>query len=65
MEIQNWTFEANRATKGNGGGLYLTCPDVDYCNYDIYSNSFINNTALDSGGAIKWDNTMPKNLTDN
>ena len=65
MEIRYWNFEANRASKGDGGSLYIVCPDFDHCEYNIYSNSFMNNIALYSGGAIKWDDIMPYNLTDN
>ena len=35
------------------------------CAYTIYDNWFTNNTALDAGGAIKWDDVMPSNLTNN
>ena len=36
MEIRNCSFESNRATNGNGGSLYMSCPDFDYCQYHIY-----------------------------
>ena len=36
----------------NGGSLYLLCPSYDYCEYDVYNNSFTNNTANVDGGAI-------------
>ena len=50
---------------GNGGCLDLSCPLFDYCEYYIDSNTFINNTAHISGGAIKWDDVLPYNLTTN
>ena len=35
VDIKNWHFESNSANE-IGGSLYLTCPDYDYCEYDIY-----------------------------
>ena len=45
--------------------MYLGCPSYDKCEYDIYSNFFINNTASIDGGAIKWVDNWPSNLTSN
>ena len=65
MEIRNWTFESNRADGGHGGSLYLGCPSYDYCEYDVYNNTFINNTATIDGGAVKWTDIQPSNFTKN
>ena len=63
MEIENWNFESNHATRGNGGALILECPDFDYCQFHVYDNTFTFNTAIISGGAIKWNDIQPYNLT--
>ena len=66
MKIQNWYFESNKATLGDGGSLYISCPSPsDNCEFYVYQNSFINNTAYISGGAIKWNDIRPYNLSNN
>ena len=63
IEIRDWIFESNSALNGDGGSLYLACPDFTYCEYDVYGNSFVSNTASISGGAIKWNDIIPFNLS--
>ena len=65
LEIRNCNFSSNRATQTNGGALDLSCPLEVRCVYEIIGNNFTNNSALVAGGAIKWDDVMPSNLTTN
>ena len=65
MEIRHCDFESNKATDAEGGSLKLVCPDHSYCEYDVHDNNFTNNVAKIEGGAIKWDDVQPYNLTKN
>ena len=50
---------------GYGGALYFTCDSTYNCVVNITKKTyFINNTAENSGGAIKWDQVEPKLAND-
>ncbi|CAG9312607.1 unnamed protein product [Blepharisma stoltei] len=60
-------FEQNKAASkqenlnyGNGGGIWISCPNIQTCKFKIHSNNFVENTAKYNGGAISWDNTLPE-----
>ena len=65
MEIRDWNFDSNRATLGDGGGLYLEWANNYDCEYDVYNNTFTKNLANISGGAVAWNDIMPYNLSNN
>ena len=52
---------------GSGGALRLLCSvsNSRNCRFSIENNSFVENTALKSGGAIYYDLYSPKNLSEN
>ena len=48
-----------------GGALYILCSKMEFnCSWSIFRNVFTNNTAK-SGGAIKWSNKEPIDLSKN
>ena len=52
---------------GSGGAVRLLCSKDNYkmCEFNIENNSFNENTAKHSGGAIYYDLYSPKNLINN
>ncbi len=64
VSIRGCLFENNQAGT-QGGALYLSCEDSSklICQYNISSTSFINNSAPENGGAIKYDFYAP-NISD-
>jgi predicted outer membrane repeat protein len=59
IELVKNEFSKNKAT--NGGAIYLNCSsEEDLCDWRIDSCSFIGNEAIESGGAIFWENSYPK-----
>ena len=67
MLIQNTSFKSNvvnndstLTSSGLGGAIYYTCDNSYLCQVNITNyNSFVDNYAANSGGAIKWDDLEP------
>ena len=62
--LTNNTFTQNSAVstlqaQGRGGGIFLSCDIVAWCNTEVSSNVFLNNSASDQGGALSWSGTRP------
>jgi hypothetical protein len=59
-------FFNNTGTKGNGGAVSIKCSDESnlyWCEYNLLSNDFKNNSALNgSGGALFYDFNRQINL---
>lgn len=63
VSIVECEFSSNIAE--TGAGIYFYCSlDVD-CIWNLENNTFINNTANVSGGAIKWEPYEPLNVEKN
>ena len=56
-------FINNEAEK-DGGSLYLSCSSAN-CEFYVSNNTFTINRANNSGGAIKWNDVRPYNLSNN
>ena len=65
IRIENCEFTNNSAWQDNGGALYLNCADYEDCVIDVVNNVFTRNRAEVNGGAIKWNDIMPRFLTSN
>ena len=63
VSIINSNFSKNSAKFG--GGLYLFCDYTIPCVWEILNNTFEENRANVSGGAIKWESYVPRNATSN
>ena len=61
ITIFNSIFEGNEGQ--NGGSIFLSCDNTLICDWNINSNTFINNKANISGGAIKWESQNPIHST--
>ena len=57
MTSQNLQFINNTAVEG--GAVYYSCLGINLCVLDISDSSFINNIAMSSGGAIRYDVYSP------
>ncbi|CAG9325081.1 unnamed protein product [Blepharisma stoltei] len=44
---------------GIGGGIKINCDKFDSCSFNISSNHFTRNKAINNGGAISWDSSNP------
>jgi hypothetical protein len=51
---------SSEVKSGIGAGALLICPDSEYCEYIIEENSFSDNRAYANGGALSWNDVMPK-----
>ncbi|CAG9321997.1 unnamed protein product [Blepharisma stoltei] len=56
------TFETyeNTHDSGIGGAIKLGCSYSGQCDFKVFSNDFVRNTAEYEGGAIDWREVMPK-----
>ena len=57
MIVDNCTFENNIAK--NGGAIIVECSYLYQCSNTIQNSYFMNNTALETGGAIKYNSYKP------
>jgi hypothetical protein len=63
LVVQNSSFSKSIA---NQGGVFgLLCSKTTICTYNILGNNFTQNTALDVGGAIYYNEFRPSNLLNN
>jgi hypothetical protein len=73
MEITSSTFLENKVLNnsnfeisGDGGAIYYPCDSTYKCNVTIRNNNiFKYNYADNSGGAIKWNDLEPNDVTEN
>ncbi|CAG9321986.1 unnamed protein product [Blepharisma stoltei] len=54
-QISGFTHES-----GIGGAIYFGCSYSGECNFNVFSNVFVGNSADYEGGAIDWFDVMPK-----
>jgi hypothetical protein len=52
-------YDALLDPSGYGGGVYYTCQLSYKCEVNMTNSFFVNNSAYDAGGAIKWDELEP------
>ena len=57
VDIQNCTFRDNTAK--NGGAIKISCNYRTPCTNKIIRSTFVNNTAHEDGGAVKYDSYPP------
>jgi hypothetical protein len=70
LDIYGNTFDRNIAilsedgSEGNGGAISMECYDVTECEFNIFHNTFLSNSASRNGGSIYWKHFLP-NLYEN
>ena len=60
--MNNSALNSSVNENGFGGGIFYTCERTLKCIMSVKNNSFKNNRADNSGGAIHWDILEPKEI---
>lgn len=51
--------DAEMLFRGLGGAVYIACPSIVYCAFLVLNNTFTENKAQISGGAVYWADSYP------
>jgi predicted outer membrane repeat protein len=51
--------EIDSLRNGEGGAVSMKCTDLYFCRFSIENNTFIENSAVNSGGAVSWKHIEP------